>query len=219
VIVAWIVALRFIPWADVTDTAKALFLFLGVFPLLNALFDVLSYAATLALMRIGLRRAGPLLWGFYDLGIALFLFLGLGATLTLILRLMNLIAGVPILDLHALFGGLHQSPGDYWWLYAMVFSTILPTGVHFILSLMGLQGMCPPFIRRPIANWLRDDATTGEWMLGAFALGTIWWLPFIIVGAAGWGLWQLQWFVWLVQSLASIYLFALTWLAQAIGAA
>ena len=189
---AWIAAARFLPWADMKDQAKAVFLFLGVFPLINALFDVLSYGVTLALIKFGLQRGTPIRYGVLDLIIAGVLFLGLGAALVLVITGLNRIAGVPILDMGAVFAGLRERPNQYWWIYTMVFSSALPTALHFLVSLIGFQGWMFKFLREPLA--LRLEAKTpgeGELILLSVWLSLIWFVPFVLAAAAAAGVWWL----------------------------
>lgn len=199
-------------WSAIPEDALTLFLFLAVLPLLNALFDVISYAATLSLTRRGLQSRLPLLWGLADLALACALFLALGATLVAAIHALNLLAGVPFLDLPALFEGAAPPSWAYFWLYAMLFSTILPTALHAALSLLGLQGIWPRPLRRHVATWI-DSTTTSP--LASFraslALGLIWTLPvlalMLIAAALWWGLGDaIRW------TLAH-YLDALLWIA------
>ena len=62
VCVAVIGTTMLVDWSQIDDEARGIFLFLGILPLLNAFFDVLSYAATLTLIRRGLRA------GFWAIG-------------------------------------------------------------------------------------------------------------------------------------------------------
>jgi hypothetical protein len=174
------------------DEAKSILVFLAILPLLNALFDTLSYAVTLTLMRRGLRSRLPLLWGLFDLAIACLLFLALGATLIVTVHGLNTLAGVPLVDLPALLAGIHETPGDYLWLHAMLFSTILPTAAHGLLSLLGVQGLWPRAWRRPVAAWV-DAATTSPlaYLRAGLALGMIWTLPLLALGGIVWLFWAL----------------------------
>ena len=143
-------------FSEVPADARTVLVFLAVLPLLNAIFDTLSYAVTLTLMRRGLRSPAPWLWGLLDLALACLLFLALGSTLVVVIHGLNLLAGVPLIDLPALFAGIHESPGDYVWLYLMLFSTILPTVLHAGLSLLGVQGLWP---RAGRGGWWRAGST------------------------------------------------------------
>jgi len=188
----WITLLWTQPWADVSTAQRGIFLFLGVLPLINALFDVLSYAVTLTLMRMDLPSRVPWAWGLIDLAIACVLFLALGATLTILLTGMNTIAGTNVFDLGSLFAGIHTAPQDYWWLYAMVFSTILPTALHGLISLLGLQGIMPQRLRRPVVNLLRDaPASPAKAAIAPLFVGAIWLVPLVLLATAIWALWTL----------------------------
>ncbi|SIO15445.1 hypothetical protein SAMN05444722_0633 [Rhodovulum sp. ES.010] len=173
-----------------SEKYRSLFLFLAVFPLLNALFDVLSYAVTLSLLRRGLRARWPFVWGLLDLLIACVLFLGLGVALVAAIHELNRLAGVPLLDLGALFAGVRETPGAYVWLYLMLFSTILPTALHFLISLLGLQGVWPRAFRRPVARLIDRAPDAPLYAVpAAFFLGLVWTLPLLLLGAALWGIW------------------------------
>ena len=199
-------------WSTVPEDRRTLFLFLAVFPLLNALFDVISYAATLSLTRRGLQSRLPILYGLADLALACVLFLGLGATLVAAIHGLNLLAGVPLLDLPALFDGVTSTPGAYFWLYAMLFSTILPTALHAALSLLGLQGIWPKAPRGRVALWVESaDASTLHTFRASLALGVVWTVPLLLLAAIIWALWALSApaILWLL----SRYLDALIWIA------
>lgn len=199
-------------WSAISEDLRSLFLFLGVFPLLNALFDVISYAVTLSLLRRGLRAGWPFVWGLLDLLLACALFLALGATLVVVIHGLNSLAGVPLLDLGALFAGVKETPGQYVWLYLMLFSTILPTALHFVVSLTGVQGLWPRVWRRPVAGWVDHAGETPVQAVRAgVALGVIWTLPLIGSGVILWGLWAFG--GGLVMAALSRYFDILLWIA------
>ena len=178
-------------WAEVSEDRRSLFLFLAVLPLLNALFDVVSYAVTLTLVRRGLRASLPFLWGLADLAIACVLLLGLGATLVAVIHGLNILAGAPFLDLPALFDGVRVDPGAYIWLYLMLFSTLLPTLLHGFLSLLGVQGIWPHRLRRPVADWIKAAPDSPlRAIIASLGLSLIWAVPLLVLGAALWALWQ-----------------------------
>lgn len=190
----------------------SIFVFLGVLPLLNALFDTASYAVTLSLMKRGLRSSVPWLWGLLDLVIACGLFLALGLTLVVVLHGLNELAGVPLVDFPALFAGVRDAPGDYVWLYLMLFSTILPTALHALLSLLGVQGLWPRGPRRVVAGWVEGaPASPLAAIRAGLALAGVWMGPLLVLGAAIWGLWALGGgaVIWALGQ----YFDALLWLA------
>ncbi|TQM89932.1 hypothetical protein [Roseinatronobacter monicus] len=172
--------------------SKAVFIFLAVLPLINGLFDALSYALTLALSRKGLATRWAPLWGLIDLALGAVLFLALGATMVAVIAALNAIGTAPIYDLAALFAGLRASPGDYWWLYLILFSTLLPTALHLLIAALAVQGW---FLfqrpRRAVAGWIAAAPTSHPAAVGGFlAQATIWWLPLIALAGLGWVLWQ-----------------------------
>jgi hypothetical protein len=205
-------SLLLLDFTTVSEGARSLFVFLAVLPLLNALFDTLSYAVTLTLMRRGLRAAWPVLWGLLDLALACVLFLCLGMTLVVTIHALNLLAGVPMVDLPALLAGVHTDPGAYVWLYLMLFSTILPTALHAGLSLLGVQGIWPKRLRRPVAGWVSNaTASPLHALCAGLALGVIWTLPLVVIGFVIWVAWHYLGgaVIWLL----SRYFDALLWLA------
>ena len=213
VVAAITLSASMIDWTVVPNHVRSIFLFLGVLPLLNALFDTASYAVTLTFLRRGLRARLPLLWGLADLAVACVLFLALGATLVAAVHGLNWLAGVPLVDLGALFAGVYTAPGGYVWLYLMLFSTLLPTALHFAVSLLGLQGVLPRAWRRPVAGWIAGaDAAPRTAVIAALALGLVWWLPLALLGAALWALWTLGGSA--VRAALSAYLDGLLWIAQ-----
>ena len=174
------------------DEARGVWLFLGVLPLVNAVFDFVSYGLTFALVRCGLRWKGawPVLFGLADLAVAAILFTGLGAALVTVAAGANALAGTEVFPLHPLFDGLRGVPGaetgpqDYWWLYAMVFSTLLPTLAHLTLAAASLTAVVAPLrptLRRMVES--RDSSQRDE-MAAAFALGTLWFAAVALAMAA-----------------------------------
>jgi len=204
-----------IAWIDVFHLPKdaiLLFFFLGVFPLLNAVFDTASYAVTLTLIRRGLRSRLPVLWGLADLVIAFGLFLALGAALVGTIHGLNALSGTMLLDLPALLRAAQDDPGAHLWLYLMLFSTIVPTALHAGLSLLGVQGLWPRAWRRPVALWVEQaNASPLATLRAALALGVIWTLPLVVMGGIVWALWQIAGGV--ITTGLGHYFNALMWLA------
>ncbi|CUH99813.1 hypothetical protein [Leisingera aquaemixtae] len=151
-----------LPWETLGDKAgrtTSIFMFLGVLPLINALFDAISYGVTLVLTQRGLH-GWPVLYAVLDALLALTLFLGLGATLVYVVAIIESITGIGWVDLN----GLLRNAGNvqqYWWLYAMLFSTALPTFYHLGLAAVSLQCFVPLRWRRGLAAAI-DAAHTGS---------------------------------------------------------
>ena len=179
---------------------------------------MVSYAVTLSLIRRGLRSALPFLWGLADLAVACVLLLGLGATLVAVIHGLNLLAGVPFLDLPALFAGVQADPWAYIWLYLMLFSTLLPTLLHGFSACWGCRvsgrsGLAPP--SRRVGQAAPDSPLHA--MRASLGLSVIWAVPLLGLGAVLWALWHL--FGAALLRFLALYLDGLTWIAGgAIGA-
>jgi len=109
---------------------------LVLLPLVNALFDWLSYGATIWLMRKGRRKGGgwPFLAGFADIGVALVLLAAVSVALVTVLGFLDMARGDQFIDVGVLLTGLRDAPGQNWWVVAMVASTLVPTLVHLALA-------------------------------------------------------------------------------------
>lgn len=205
---------------EIYEFQTALLLFLVLLPLVNALFDYLSIGTTRALLRHGTRTPDrATVYGTVDVGLALAFFMLLRGVLVVLVVAMNAAAGTDVVDLQALFADLRsgEAAGDYWWLYAIIFSTLVPTLVHLSIALWSLGAMVPGAVRAWVARGV--DAADGDAyahtgaVLGLTALAT-WTLlvpPALTLGA-GWLL--VTWF----PALGAGYLWLFERLAQLMGA-
>ena len=141
-------------------------LFLNLFTLLNAPFDWLSLGLTRALMRRGLEREKwwPYLYAVVD---------ALLASAIIAALAMAMVAGVQLFDdLAALNGGepifpsvreflnaMSEHPGkpEYWWVYATLFSTMLPSLTNLFIAGISLARGVPG-----IQSWLLDKVRERE---------------------------------------------------------
>ena len=178
----WSVIFIFLPLDNTLNEFLGLIIFLGILPFFNAIFDAFSYAITLTLMRLGFVIKKPLLFWFFDMVAALGLFLLLGGVLIFVLSVLNFFQGALVFDLQSIFKGIKETPNDYWWLYAMLFSTALPTTAHGILALFAIQKWLPLFFRLKIVSWI-DKRHEGPLLaaLAPLALSIIWITPFVVV--------------------------------------
>jgi hypothetical protein len=121
-----------------------LLLFLGLLTLLNAPFDWASLGLTRALLRRGLELGGwfPYLLAFADAMAAA----GIIALLTLVavlgVQMFDTLAafsggeGASILPLGKLFDGIRTNPAapEFWWVYAMLLSTMIPSLINLTIA-------------------------------------------------------------------------------------
>ncbi len=203
-------------WEGYGRPESAIFIFLGIFPLINGVFDWLSYGITLSLLRHGQAKAWPFLWGLLDLIVACVLFLLLGITLVAVLHGLDQLAGGTLLDLPALLGRVYALKHGDWsqsWALFMVFSTMVPTGLHMLISLIGLQGLWPAKWRRKLAGWIEvDDPSPLSQALLPMVLGVVWAAPIVAGCAVIWAL--IQWGKPLLWGFFQGYFNLLMWMAQ-----
>jgi hypothetical protein len=178
----------------------------------NGLFDLLSFAATLTLMRRGLMGRWPILWGLLDLVMAFALLLGLGAALVVAITVLNGVADATLIDLRRLLEGVRSDPWGAVWIYLMLGTTLVPTLLHAGLSLLGLQGVWPRPWRQPVAGWI-DAATAGpvSVLRASLALALVWTLPLLGIGGMLWAIWAMAGGA--LAALLTGYIEALIWLA------
>ena len=177
-------------WATENDARRMAFLFFGVLPLLNAIFDYLSYLVTFTLLRWGYRRprwAAAL--GLADFLLALGLFLLSGAGIVLAIRLVNHLAGVPLFPILALIEGIRADPLAYSWVYLMLFSTLLPTVAHLGVGMFSLGALLPQRARDRLRAGIGADdpwpATLTPLLIGAYWTACLV-VPMLILAALGW---------------------------------
>ena len=166
---------------------NAMLLFLGLLTFINAPFDWASLGLTRALLHLGLERGGwwPYLFALIDAALAALIITSLMVAMVIGVQAFDTVAvhsgGEAVLPLKPLFDGVtsHPSEPEYWWLYALLISSMIPSmlnlaigGASFLRGVPGLRSVLlgflpagkavPPFDRAWIALVL-----TGQTFLGA----------------------------------------------------
>ena len=187
-----------------------LLLFQGLLTLINAPFNWASIGLTRALLRRGLELGG---WWPYFLGVVNAV---LATAIVALLALTIVVAvqafgelvthggGAPILPLGQLFDGISKNPEapEYWWVYALLLATMIPSIINLAMGGMALsRGL--PGLGRLLLQWLPEGKAvpeykrqltaiglTGQMFAGAFlgiaALGLlVWGLVFHVMPALG----------------------------------
>jgi hypothetical protein len=132
-----------------------LLLILGLLTLINAPFDWTSLGLTRALLRRGLELGGwwPYLLAVVDAVLAAGIITILAITMVFGVQTFDHLAehgggeDARILPLDQLFKGLaaHPSAPEYWWLYALLVSSMLPSLINLMIGgasfLRGIPGL------------------------------------------------------------------------------
>jgi hypothetical protein len=128
-------------------------LFLGLLTLLNAPFDWVSLGLTRALLRRGLEIGGwwPHILALVDAIFAAGIIALLAITMVVGVQTFDHLAehsgGKRILPLEQLFDGVaaHPASPEYWWLYALLLSTMIPSLINLMIGgasfLRGVPGL------------------------------------------------------------------------------
>lgn len=167
----------------------SLLLFLSLFAVVNAPFDWLSLGLTRALLRRGLERQGwwPYLYSFVDTAFAGFIIAALALAMVIGVQAFDELAvrgkkSSAVLPLDTLFSGLATNPSapEYWWVYALLLSTMVPSlvnlaigGASLVRGVPGVPTLLLKFMpanRAPTAAnraWIAT-VLTAQVFLGAF---------------------------------------------------
>ena len=134
-------------------------LFLGLLTLVNAPFDWLALGLTRAFLRRGLALGGrgPFVYAVIDAIVGAFLVVALALAAVIAVQIFDDIAvfsagpQARVLPLASLFDGLANQPGDYeyWWVWAMLFSTQIPSVFNLVVAACALaRGF------GPLTHWI-----------------------------------------------------------------
>lgn len=143
-----------------------LMLFLGLLTIVNAPFDWLSLGLTRALLRRGLELKGwwPLLLALIDAALAVLIVAALSIAMILGIQAFDgaavLGGGTATLSVADVLAGIGnpQTAGEpeYWWVYALLLSTMIPSMINLAIGGMalmrGIPGLRPVLYRQLPAN-------------------------------------------------------------------
>jgi hypothetical protein len=171
------------------ENFSRMLLFLGLFPLLNAPFDWFSVGLTRALLRRGLELKG--LWPYFlaivDASLAAIVVALLAIAMVVCVQSFNEAAvssggKTAVLPLDDLLAGIEQNPSapQYWWIYVVLLSTMVPSLVNLAIGGMAMtRGL--PWLGRSLLKWIPENRDvprykrpvsalllTGQWFAGLF---------------------------------------------------
>ncbi len=161
--------------------AGPLLLFLGLLTLLNAPFDWASLGLTRALLRRGLELGSwwPTFLAIVDACLAGVIIALLALTMVIGVQAFDELAvhgggeKAAVLPLGPLFDGIAKNPGapEYWWAYALLLSTMIPSLINLAIGCMALtRGV--PGVSRLLLHWIPEGKGVPDykWPLAALAL-------------------------------------------------
>ena len=177
-------------------TAAGLLLVVGLLTIVNAPFDWLSLGLTRGFLRRGLELPGGWPWvlALIDAALATVLILALSATMLVSVQLYNELVvrggGTAPLPLEALLEGLAAEPAapQYWWVYVLLLSTLVPSLGNLSLGgaslLRGVPSVMPWLAKRLPVERRKGGRAAGERYLVATVLTLQWGLGVVLAIAA-----------------------------------
>ena len=183
-----------------------LIVFFGLLTCVNAPFDWLSLGLTRFLLRRGLSKRNwwaPILYALIDATSAAVFVAVLAVACLLAVQAFEILClhyGGPIADImpvHPTLTALRDRPfaPENWWIYAMLFSTMIPSFVNMAVAGFSLL-RTPEAIGRWLLSFLPDKdrpaphvrvglslLLSGQWLLGGL-LGAVWF--FVVFGGVFW---------------------------------
>lgn len=181
------------------EVGGALLLFLGVLTLVNAPFDWLTIGLTRALLRRGLelRRWWPLALAGLDLVLAAVIIVLLAIAMLLAVQAFEYVGGTPILGVKKVLNDLAdpemRTHPEYWWLYATLFSTLIPSIINVAIGALSIMRGSGGFHR-----YVAAKMPAGQAMLLADALWAVPLLALEVLGSAVIGVALTLGWIWVV---------------------
>jgi hypothetical protein len=202
-IVACLIAARLLSPSYTWKFTGPFLLFLGLLTLLNAPFDWASLGLTRALLRRGLELGAwwPYALALVDAALAAVIIAALALTMVMGVQAFDALAvhggGAAVLPLEPLFTGIaeHPTTPEYWWLYALLLSTMIPSLVNLVIGgtslVRGLPG-APTLLLRYIPergdvlkwdrHWIATVLTTQVAAGAALGIAAQVFLVWVIIG-------------------------------------
>ncbi len=201
-----LVAFYFLPHLEgARGAAPPMFIvFFALLPLANAPLDWLSLGLTRGLLRYGLAIGGT--WriaavSLVDIVLAAALMFPLAAITAAAVCLANWSAvsggGEPVLPVVPLLDAVRNAPDDpkFYWIYLMLFSTLVPSLIHILCGLVGLALAClQPVFRAAVSaqKFAKDESVEDvtqqtklrTWYPALAAFGTTLLVAVLYLGAA-----------------------------------
>jgi hypothetical protein len=158
--------------------AGPLMLFLGLLTLINAPFDWASLGLTRALLRRGPELGGwwPYLLALVDAALAGVIIAALALVMVIGVQVFDELAvhagGKSVLPLGSLFDGIAKNPvaPEYWWAYAFLLSSMIPSLVNLTIGGMAFtRGI--PWLAQLLLQWIPEAQADPDYRRPLAAIG------------------------------------------------
>ena len=138
--------------AGYLETWRSYYLYIGLIPIVNAVFDFASIGLTRWALRRGLQKIGAktIAYSLLDLVVALLIFLSLGCFTIVVLDAVNQMAASiappgsdQVVNLNPeigpnIFQQISEYPAHHTWLYLAFLTTLLPTLCHASIAVFAI---------------------------------------------------------------------------------
>lgn len=183
---AFVVGVILVPQAVSDSPAWAnqgpILLFLGLLTIINAPFDWVAIGLTRALIRRGVEKGRwwPIWYSFIDLLLALVLVFALAAVTLLAVQAFELTtmlggASRPVVSVQGILAALAnpslQRQPEYWWLYTMLYASLIPSMINIAIGSWSLMRGIP---------WLNDIIAARLPINGGVAIHDRLWIAVVL---------------------------------------
>jgi len=187
-------------YGSFSPVGTVLVLFLGVFPVMNAICDFFSIGLTRWCLRHALSEQPvlglpqwirPVLFNIIDVLGAIFSLMFLVALLLTALVIMNQIAGRQLVDLSSLLREVESGNTEgLWWLYLMIISTFVPTIVHAMVFLVSIPMKYPgSFMQGVLIDWISSTSGDDDRAALTSAVIATWVVAWFVIPVVIWHFW------------------------------
>ncbi len=192
-------------------------------PFLNAVFDFISIGTTRFLLRNAVLENFWIARGILsliDAIVAIVLLISLGCLIIFGVQSITWLAGNPLIDLKTIFDDIAAHPGSYLWIYLILFSTLLPTILHFILWWTSLAFNRINPLNKLIAYWINrreitDDALYSMYIIFFLTVQITFFTSMAIIGIVQTSTYIVTYY----PAFGYYFLWFFEWFAYSIGAA
>lgn len=187
-------------YGSFSPVGTILVLFLGVFPVVNAVCDFFSIGLTRWCLRHALSEEPiwglptwirPVLFNVIDVLGAILSLIVLVVLLLTALSTINLIAGRALVDVNLLLSDVESGTAEgLWWLYLMIISTFVPTMVHAMIFLVSIPIKYPgKFLQGVLVDWISSTSGDDDRAALTSAVIATWVVIWFVIPVVIWHFW------------------------------